>query len=298
MRLPTDAELADRYRVTNGSKFKLKDCDPADSWGLDKAQVEGLLVKGVQRLSDLQERLYAQDRWSVLLMFQAMDAAGKDSTIKQVMSGVNPQGCEVHAFKAPSVEELDHDFLWRTSKVLPPRGHIGIFNRSYYEETLVVRVHQEILAKQQLPPSLVTKNIWNERHEDIAAFEKYLARQGVVVCKFFLHVSPEEQKKRFLERLEEPEKNWKFSLSDLNERDHFGDYMKYYEEAIRQTAAPWAPWYVIPADRKWFAHIAVSAAINAAIEKVQPAFPTVSAKLKQDFKKAKAALKSEGKRKK
>ncbi|MEO8678055.1 MAG: polyphosphate kinase 2 family protein [Vicinamibacterales bacterium] len=299
MRLPSDADLAARYRVTDGSKFSLKDADPADSWGLDHKKIASdLLREGVKRLASLQERLYAQDCWSVLLIFQAIDAAGKDSTIKHVMSGVNPQGCEVHAFKAPSIEELDHDFLWRTSKVLPRRGHIGIFNRSYYEETLVVRVHQEILAKQQLPPKLVTKNIWSERHEDIAAFEKYLARQGVLVCKFFLHVSPEEQKKRFLERLEQPEKSWKFSLADLHEREHFGDYMKYYEEAIQQTAAPWAPWYVIPADRKWFARLAVAAAIIDTIESVQPAFPTVSTKLRQEFRVARASLESEGTRKK
>jgi PPK2 family polyphosphate:nucleotide phosphotransferase len=295
MRLPSVTELASRYQITDGSKFSLKDMDPADSWDLDKKKrAKALLKEGVRRLADLQERLYAQDRWSVLLIFQAMDAAGKDGTIKHVMSGINPQGCEVHSFKAPSSEELDHDFLWRTSSALPRRGHIGIFNRSYYEETLVVRIHQDILARQQLPGSLVTKDIWSERYEDIAAFEKYLARQGVVIRKFFLHVSKEEQKKRFLQRLEEPEKGWKFSLADVHEREHFDDYMRAYEETIKRTASPWAPWHVIPADRKWFTRLAVAAAIIDAIESVNPTFPAVSPKLKQEFKVAKASLESEG----
>jgi PPK2 family polyphosphate:nucleotide phosphotransferase len=295
MGLPSVSDLAARYRVTDGSKFRLKDTDPADSWQLEnKKRAKDLLQDGVTRLADLQERIYAQDRWSVLLIFQAIDAAGKDSTIKHVMSGVNPQGCEVHAFKAPSLEELDHDFLWRTSRVLPRRGHIGIFNRSYYEETLVVRIHQEILAKQQLPAPLVTRHIWKERFEDIAAFEKYLSRQGVIILKFFLYVSRDEQKRRFLERLEEPEKNWKFSLADLHEREHFADYMRAYEDIIRHTSAPWAPWHVIPADKKWFTRLAVQSAIIDAIGAVDPTFPAVSVKVRQEFKVAKAALESEG----
>jgi PPK2 family polyphosphate:nucleotide phosphotransferase len=241
----------------------------------------------------LQERLYAQDRWSVLLIFQAMDAAGKDGTIKHVMSGVNPQGCEVHAFKAPSSEELDHDFLWRTTKLLPRRGHIGIFNRSYYEETLVVRVHQNILAKQQLPPELVTKNIWRERFEDINAYERYLSRQGVVIRKFFLHVSKDEQKKRFLERLDKPEKHWKFSPADVGERTHFAAYMSAYEDMIRHTATDASPWFVVPADRKWFTRLIVSAVIIDAIQSLDPRFPEVDAKTRAEFKKVKAALEAE-----
>jgi PPK2 family polyphosphate:nucleotide phosphotransferase len=295
MQLPTVAELAARYRVTDGDAFRLKDYKTDDSWKFtEKNLAKNLLKEGIKRLADLQERLYAQDRWSVLVIFQAMDAAGKDSAIKHVMSGINPQGCEVYAFKQPSSEELDHDFLWRTSKVLPRRGHIGIFNRSYYEETLVVRIHQDILARQQLPPKLVTKNIWKERFEDISAFERYLLRQGVVIRKFFLYVSPEEQKKRFLRRLEEPEKAWKFSLADVHERDHFNAYMHAYEEMIRYTATPWAPWHVIPADRKWFTRVAVAAAIIDAIESVDPSFPVVDPKLKQEFKIAKATLEAEG----
>ena len=288
------SDLAARYRITKGASFRLKHIDPGDTAGLNaKLNADALLAQGIARLSELQERLYAQDRWSVLLIFQAMDAAGKDGTIKHVMSGVNPQGCEVHAFKAPSTEELDHDFLWRTSRVLPRRGHIGIFNRSYYEETLVVRVHQDILAGQQLPPQLVTKSIWKERFEDINAFERYLSRQGVVVRKFFLHVSKEEQKRRFLERLEEPEKNWKFSLADVHERDHFDDYLRAYEDLIQHTATPWAPWHVIPADRKWFTRLAVAAAIIDTIDTLDPSFPEVDPKLPREFKVAKAALQAE-----
>lgn len=296
MRKNRTSDLAARYRIAKGASFRLKRIDPGDAGGLDvKKNADALLAQGIARLSALQERLYAQNRWSLLLIFQAMDAAGKDSTIKHVMSGVNPQGCEVHAFKAPSSEELDHDFLWRTSRVLPRRGHIGIFNRSYYEETLVVRVHQDILARQQLPPQLVTKDIWKERFEDINAFERYLSRQGVVVRKFFLHVSKDEQKRRFLERLEEPEKNWKFSLPDLHERDHFDDYMRAYEDMIQHTATPWAPWHVIPADRKWFTRLAVASAIIDTIESLNPSFPEVDPKLRREFKIAKAALEGERK---
>jgi PPK2 family polyphosphate:nucleotide phosphotransferase len=240
MIIPTPADLASRYRISNGSRFRLDSIDPNDPWGKRLKPIAGeMLEQSRKRMSRLQERLYAQDRWSILLIFQAMDAAGKDGTIKHVMSGVNPQGCDVHAFKAPSSEELDHDFLWRTTRRLPRRGHIGIFNRSYYEETLVVRVHQNILAKQQLPPELVTKNIWRERFEDINAYERYLARQGVLVRKFFLHVSKDEQRKRFLERLDKPEKHWKFSPADVGERSHFAAYMSAYEDMIRHTSTEW-----------------------------------------------------------
>ena len=294
MKTPSFAEIAARYRVTNGSRFRLADIDPADPWGASlKATADDLLSDGIARLSDLQERLYAQDRWSILLVFQAMDAAGKDGTIKHVMSGVNPQGCEVHSFKAPSYEELDHDFLWRSSRFLPRRGHIGIFNRSYYEETLVVRVHQNILARQQLPPALVTKNIWRERFEDINAYERYLSRQGVVIRKFFLHVSKEEQRLRFLQRLGEPDKHWKFSVADVGERAHFAEYMQAYQDTIRHTSTEWAPWHVIPADRKWFTRLAVAAAIVDTIETLDPRYPAADPKVKAELEKVKASLEAE-----
>ena len=294
MKTPSFADIASRYRISNGTRFRLADIEPADPWGISlKDTADELLSDGVKRLADLQERLYAQDRWSVLLIFQAMDAAGKDGTIKHVMSGINPLGCEVHAFKAPSSEELDHDFLWRTSRVLPRRGHIGIFNRSYYEETLVVRVHQNILARQQLPPALVTKNIWRERFEDINAHERYLARQGIVIRKFFLHVSKEEQRRRFLKRLEESDKHWKFSLADVGERAHFVEYMQAYEDTIRHTSTEWAPWHVIPADRKWFTRIAVAATIVDTIETLHPRFPSADPKVKAELTKVKAALEAE-----
>jgi PPK2 family polyphosphate:nucleotide phosphotransferase len=297
MIIPSPADLAGRYRVSNGSRFRLKDISASDSWGKRlKPIADEMLKQGTKRMADLQERLYAQDRWSVLLIFQAMDAAGKDGTIKHVMSGVNPQGVEVHAFKAPSSEELDHDFLWRTSRVLPRRGHIGIFNRSYYEETLVVRVHQNILARQQLPRELVTKNIWRERFEDINAFERYLSRQGVLVRKIFLHVSKEEQRERFLKRLEKPEKNWKFSPADVGERAHFTDYMSAYDDMIRHTATEWAPWHVVPADRKWFTRLIVSAIVIDAIQSLDPRFPEVDAATRAEFKKTKAALEAEAQR--
>lgn len=291
MIIPAAADLAGRYRVSNGSRFRLKDVDPADPWGKRLRPIAGQMLKqGRKRMSSLQERLYAQDRWSVLLIFQAMDAAGKDGTIKHVMSGVNPQGCEVHPFKAPSTEELDHDFLWRTSRVMPRRGHIGIFNRSYYEETLVVRVHQNILGRQQLPPELVTKNIWRERFEDINAYERYLSRQGVLIRKFFLHVSRDEQRQRFLERLDKPEKNWKFSPADVGERAHYAEYMGAYEDMIRHTSTEHAPWFVIPADRKWFTRLVVSNVIIDAIESLDPRFPEVDPKVRAEFKRVKAAL--------
>ena len=260
-----DAKLLDKflrpYRVTKGRKFRLRDHDPGDTHGFEsgqKGEARTLLARSIEWLAAEQEKLYAQDRWGVLLVFQAMDAAGKDSTIKHVMSGVNPQGVQVTSFKAPSSEELDHDFLWRCMKALPERGRIGIFNRSYYEEVLVVRVHKELLAKQKLPPRLLSKGVWNERHEDIASFERYLARNGYLILKFFLHVSRDEQKKRFLERLDEPEKNWKFSPGDVKERSYWDAYMKAYEDAIRHTAAPHAPWYVVPADSKWFTQLVVA----------------------------------------
>ena len=296
MIIPSPADLAGRYRVTNGSRFRLKDISPSDPWGKRFKPIAGEMLKqGCKKMGELQERLYAQDQWSVLLIFQAMDAAGKDGTIKHVMGGVNPQGCEVHSFKAPSTEELDHDFLWRSARALPRRGHIGIFNRSYYEETLVVRVHQNILARQQLPGEIVTKNIWRERFEDISAWERYLSRQGVVVRKFFLHVSKEEQRQRFLERLEQPEKNWKFSAADVAERKHFAEYMNAYEDMIRHTATEASPWFVVPADRKWFTRLVVSAAIIDAIQSLDPRFPEVDAKTRGDFKKLKTALEAEAK---
>jgi PPK2 family polyphosphate:nucleotide phosphotransferase len=280
------------YRVTEGKGFRLKDVDPADTRGLDKEKARAHLERGIERLAALQDKLYAQDQWGVLLIFQAMDAAGKDGAIKHVMSGINPQGCQVYAFKAPSSEELDHDFLWRTSKSLPERGRIGIFNRSYYEEVLVARVHPEILARQKLPRRLVGKRIWEERFEDIAAFERYLARQGFVILKFFLHVSKSEQKERFLERLDRPEKNWKFSLADAKERGHWGDYMRAYEDMIRATAASHAPWYVVPADRKWFTRLVVAAAIHDALDSLDLTYPKVDKAKKKELAAARAALTS------
>ena len=273
------------YRVTRGADFRLKDFDPGDTNGLKsefKGKAKALLESGVEWLTDEQQRLYAQDRWSVLLIFQAMDAAGKDGTIKHVMSGVDPTGVQVHSFKSPSSEELDHDFLWRCAKALPERGRIGIFNRSYYEEVLIVRVHQQLLEKQKLPPELVTKDIWEERYEAINTFEHYLARNGYLILKFFLHVSKKEQKKRFLERLDEPEKNWKFSSADAHERQYWGDYMKCYEDMIRHTATKHAPWYVVPADNKWFTRLVVSGAIVDALEDLDLRLPKVDkGKLKE-----------------
>lgn len=275
-----DERRIEDYRVTKGSKFELDRCDPrdtADYGDLTEEQAEGLLRAGVERLSELQEKLYAQDSRALLLVFQAMDAAGKDGTIKHVLSGVNPQGCHVTSFKAPSAEELDHDFLWRATKALPERGRIGIFNRSYYEEVLVVRVHPELLARQKLPPECTGKHVWKHRYEDIVAYERYLTRNGVSILKFFLHVSKKEQKRRFLERLEDPEKYWKFSAADVNEREHWDDYMEAYEEMIRETATEEAPWFVVPADHKWFTRLVVCAAINAKLASMDLAFPTVDA---------------------
>lgn len=289
--------LSQHYRVTGGSRFRLASRGTADTGGLvDKDDADALLAAGTEVMADLQERLFAQDRWSVLLIFQAMDAAGKDGTIKHVMTGLNPRGCEVYSFKAPSSEELDHDFLWRTTLRLPRRGHIGIFNRSYYEEMLVVRVHPEILAAQQLPAELVTKRVWKERFEDVVNYERYLARQGVIIRKFFLHVSKDEQRQRFLERLAEPEKNWKFSLGDLAERARFDEYQAAYDDVIRHTSTPDAPWYVVPADRKWFARLVVASAVIEAIESVRPTFPTVDAATRQKMKAAQVALEREARK--
>jgi PPK2 family polyphosphate:nucleotide phosphotransferase len=271
--------FAKPFRVTDDRGFRLKDVDPGDTLDLgseDKPRAKDALVAGVQALAELQDMLYAQDRWAVLLIFQAMDAAGKDGTIKHVMSGVNPQGCQVYSFKAPSAEDLDHDFLWRCMKYVPERGRIGIFNRSYYEETLVVRVHPEFLEKQKLPPELVTKDIWKERFRDIRSFERYLTRNGVIIRKFFLHVSKGEQKRRFLERLQNPEKNWKFSANDITERAFWDDYMTAYEDMIRNTSTPEAPWYVVPADNKWFTRIVVGAAVIEALDALDLHYPQVS----------------------
>jgi PPK2 family polyphosphate:nucleotide phosphotransferase len=286
--------LARRYTRTSGAGFRLDRVNPDDDGprGL-KRHADELLASGVSRLSELQELLYAQDRWSLLLIFQAMDAAGKDGTIKHVMSGVNPQGCEVYSFKAPTHEELDHDYLWRTTRRLPERGRIGVFNRSYYEEVLVVRVHPEILAGQKMPRPLVTKKIWKERFDDISALERYLGRNGVVIRKFFLHVSKDEQKRRFLKRMEEPEKRWKFSVGDLKERERWDDYMNAYQSAIRHTSAPWAPWVVVPADHKWFARLVVVAAIIDALESLHLEFPTLDKSELRELAVARVALEAE-----
>jgi PPK2 family polyphosphate:nucleotide phosphotransferase len=280
------------FRITKGKGFRLKDFDPADTRGLklDKGEAGELLAKGTSWLAEEQEILYAQDRWSLLLVFQAMDAAGKDGTIKHVMSGINPQGCQVFSFKQPSSEDLDHDFLWRYVKCLPERGRIGIFNRSYYEEVLVVRVHPEILAKEKLPQDRVGKRIWDERLADIANFEDYLTRQGTIILKFFLHLSREEQKKRFMERLDTPEKSWKFSTADVKERDYWEDYMHAFEEAIQATAGQLAPWYVVPADHKWFTRLIVAAAIVEAVENLGLSYPQLDAMKKKELVTAREAL--------
>ncbi len=279
------------YCVTAGKGFRLKDFAPDDTAGLhSKEKAEELLRHGVTRLSELQEELYAQGRWSLLLIFQAMDAAGKDGTIKHVMSGVNPQGCEVVSFKVPSSQELDHDFLWRTTRRLPERGRIGIFNRSYYEETLVVRVHPELLARQKLPPPLVTKDIWKERFADINAFERYLSRNGVLIRKFFLQLSRKEQKKRFLARLDVPEKNWKFSLADAQERQHWPAYMAAYEDMIRHTATEHAPWYVVPADHKWFTRLVVAEAIIETLDSLRLGYPKVDEAKRKELAAARRTL--------
>jgi len=288
-------ELARPYRVTNGAKFRLKDYDPGDTMGLhskDKSRAKEALQNGINTLAMLQDMLYAQDKWAVLVIFQAMDAAGKDGAIKHVMSGINPQGCQVFSFKSPSVEDLDHDFLWRCIKCLPNRGHIGIFNRSYYEETLVVRVHAEFLAKQKIPPSLVTKRIWEERFQDIRSFERYLSRNGIAVVKFFLNLSENEQKRRFLERADSPDKNWKFSASDMAERKLWEEYQKAYEDMIRNTASRESPWYVVPADNKWFSRVVVAAAIIETLAGLDLAYPRVDQAQLTEIANARKALKS------
>jgi len=284
--IKTARELANPFRVTKGKNFRLKDVDPNDTLDFtkeaDKTRLKEALATGITALTELQDKLYAQDKWAVLLIFQAMDAAGKDGAIKHVMSGVNPQGCEVYSFKSPSAEDLDHDYLWRCMKDLPNRGHIGIFNRSYYEEVLVVRVHPEFLAKAKLPPKLVGKNIWEERYEDMRNFEQYLARNGIIVRKFFLHVSKKEQKQRFLDRIDDPQKNWKFSSNDASERDYWDDYMEAYEEMIQGTATKEAPWYVVPADNKWFTRVVVASAVIETLDSLDLAYPKVDeSKLKE-----------------
>jgi len=291
----TLAKFAKLYRVDDPESFRLKDWDPADTNNLDiqKDEAKDLLEEGVKRLSELQERLYAQDRWAVLLIFQAMDAAGKDSVIKHVMRGVNPQGCDVHSFKQPSQEELDHDFMWRTSGRLPERGRIGIFNRSYYEEVLVVRVHPGLLEKEKMPAELVTKDIWKERSKDIRAFERYLARNGTLILKFFLHVSKEEQKRRFLERIDEPTKNWKFAMGDVEERKLWDQYMEAYEDMIRNTSRPEAPWHVVPADNKWFTRLVVAAEVVEALDRLGLKYPTVTGSARSDLEKARQILRKE-----
>jgi len=290
----TSGKLAEPYRIAEAERFRLKDFDPADTGKLhSKEAAAEMLDDGVKLLSRMQEKLYAQDRWSLLIVMQAMDAAGKDGAIKHVMSGVNPQGCDVHSFKAPSPEELDHDYLWRAHKAVPERGKIGIFNRSYYEEVLVVRVHEHLLAAQKIPESLVTKNIWKERFEDIRRFERYLTRNGVVVVKFFLHLSRKEQKKRFLERLDDSKKNWKFSMADVKERGFWKDYQAAYDEMIRNTATRHAPWYVVPADNKWYTRLVVASAIIDTLDGLNLRFPDADTEVKKELQKVRAGLLAE-----
>jgi PPK2 family polyphosphate:nucleotide phosphotransferase len=284
--------FARRFRVEDGKHLRLDDVDPGTTGGVkSKAEAQELLEESVRLLSEKQEQLYAQDQWAVLLILQGMDAAGKDSVIKHVMSGVNPEGCQVYGFKEPSAEELNHDFFWRTMRDLPERGKIGIFNRSYYEEVLIVRIHPEVLAKEKIPRSAVTENIWKERFEDIRAFERYLAHNGVVVRKFFLHISKKEQKQRFLRRLEQPEKNWKFTASDVKERELWDGYMRAYEEMIQNTATPHAPWYVVPGDHKWFARLVVASAIVDTLESLKLALPKIDPKRRRELKSARDYLK-------
>lgn len=284
-------KFVNEYKVEEGSDFRLKDVDPGDTWKFkNNDNAKATLARGVELLSDMQEKLYAQDKWAVLLIFQAMDAAGKDGTIKHVMSGINPQGCQVTSFKSPSSLELDHDFLWRSNVAMPQRGHIGIFNRSYYEETLVVRVHKEFLQAEKIPEPLVTKHIWKERFEDINAYERYLSRNGVVIRKFFLHLSKGEQKKRFLARLDVPAKNWKFSGADLKERAYWSEYMEAYEDTIRHTSTKHAPWYVVPADNKWFTRLVVAAVVLETLESLGLAFPKVTSEHREALDHARKVL--------
>jgi PPK2 family polyphosphate:nucleotide phosphotransferase len=289
------AHIAKRFRIDTPDKFRLSDHDTAESCGLsiDRGEAKAMLAEGIERLGGLQERLYAQDRWSVLIVLQAMDAAGKDSVIKHVLSGINPQGCEVHAFKQPSAEELAHDFLWRVGQRLPARGCIGIFNRSHYEEVLTVRIHSELLEQQKLPRAALGKNIWNRRFKDIRAFERHLAQNGTLVLKFFLNVSREEQRKRFLDRIDEPGKRWKFSMGDVAERKLWPQYMAAYQDLIRRTSRPEAPWFVVPADNKWFTHLVVAAAIAEAMDRLDLEFPRVTGKALKELHRARRALKAE-----
>jgi PPK2 family polyphosphate:nucleotide phosphotransferase len=289
------SERVATFRVDKPDAFRLGDCYPGETCGLDieKKEAKDLLADDVKRLSDLQERLYAHDKWAVLLIFQAMDAAGKDGAIKHVMSGVNPQGCQVHSFKTPSAEELDHDYLWRTTRALPERGRIGIFNRSYYEEVLVVRVHPEFLKGQKLPPQLATEEIWQQRFEDIRDFERHMARNGTAILKFFLHLSKDEQRERFLDRIEEPGKRWKFSMGDVKERKLWDKYMEAYEDMIRHTSTPEAPWYVVPADRKWFTRIVVARAIVDKLETLKLEFPKVEGAALAELEAARKELLAE-----
>ena len=287
-------KIIKQFRITDGKEFRLKHIEPGDTLGFkseDKPKAKEALQWGIDVLAKLQDKLYARDRWAVLLIFQAMDAAGKDGAIKHVMSGINPQGCQVFSFKAPTSEDLDHDFMWRCLKRLPERGRIGIFNRSYYEETLVVRVHKEILEKQKLPEKLVTKHIWDERFQDIRNFEKYLTRNGTIVRKFFLHISKEEQKKRFLERIDNPDKNWKFSSDDTKEREYWDNYMKAYEDMIRNTATKDSPWYVVPADNKWFTRLVVAAAVIDTLASLELEYPEVGEEKLKELAEAKSLLK-------
>jgi len=292
------AKIVKHCRIDKPGKLKLADFDPAETFGLptDIEEVRAVLADGVARLEEMQERLFAHARWSVLIVLQGMDAAGKDGVIKHVMAGINPQGCLVHSFKPPSAEELAHNFLWRIDKYLPERGRIGIFNRSHYEEVLAVRVHPDLLERQKLPPSVSKKNIWKHRFQEIRGFERHLTRNGTLVLKFHLRISKKEQRKRFLARLDEPERRWKFSASDIAERAYWDDYMTFYEEMIRETSTDYAPWYVIPADHKHVAWVIVSAAIVAAIEALKPTFPKISGEALKDLKKAERALRAEGER--
>ncbi len=286
-------KYSEPFRITDGKSFRLKQIDPANTLSFEsdeKSKAQQALEAGVELLAKLQDKLYAQDRWAVLVIFQAMDAAGKDGAIKHVMSGVNPQGCEVSSFKSPSAEELDHDFLWRCAKRVPERGRIGIFNRSYYEETLVVRVHQNFLEGQKLPPHVKTKDLWKRRYQDITSFERYLSHNGIIVLKFFLHISKEEQKQRFLARIDDPGKNWKFSLNDVRERGHWDEYMDAYEDTIRHTASKHAPWYVVPADNKWFTRLVVASAIVTNLNALDLDYPTLNQEELQALQEAKKIL--------
>jgi PPK2 family polyphosphate:nucleotide phosphotransferase len=287
--------IAKRFRIDRPDKFRLSAHDPAECYGLtaDKKEAKAMLAEGIERLAQLQERLYANDRWSVLIVLQAMDAAGKDSIIKHVMSGINPQGCEVHSFKQPSAEELQHDFLWRVAQRLPTNGRIGIFNRSHYEEVLTVRVHKELLASQKLPKRLVGKELWQQRFDDIRAFERHLARNGTLILKFFLNVSKDEQRRRFLSRIDEPAKRWKFSMSDVAERKLWDEYMHAYDDLIRQTSRPEAPWFVVPADNKWFTRLVVVGAMVQELGALDLDFPKVEGKVLKELRKAEKALKRE-----